>query len=693
MEEDNKVKSKYLGRYIVCVIFILLISVGFIARLVDWQIINGVIYRDKADSTNTYNVKITPARGEILDVNGVDLAINITGYNVVFNKVYFKDGTENDVILTLIKLFDSKGQKWIDKLPIVVDENGDYVFLPDRENEIATLKKDYRLNNYASAQDCINMMASDKWFKCAVEDANDKRNILSVRYNMNKTGYNREKNYTFAESVDNEIIAIIAENSQKLQGVQPKTSPIRKYVNGTFAPHIVGSIGSISQEEYDEYKNSGLYSLDSKIGKSGIERALEKSLIGKDGMQVIETTADGETVSVKETKDAVSGNTVYLTLDARLQRIARNVLSENIPKAASQVKASVSAGVAMLNVKDFSVLCAQSYPSFDLTRYYEDNDYYNELIEDSSNPLYSRVFEGAYTIGSTMKPAVALGALEEGVTTDSTVFRCNHVYQRFAPSYRPVCMGTHGSISLQRAMAVSCNIFFYETGFQLGIDSMNLYQSRLGLGQKTGVEIYERSGILAGPKERQEAGGTWYDGDTIAAAIGQSDNLITPIQLATYAATIANNGTRLRTHLISKITDYSRQTVITDNTDMNNIEVMDNLGVSEESLKTVQQAMRAVVSRSDGTAYYTFGAYEIPIAAKTGTAENADNSPDHSTLIAYAPYEDPQVAIGIIVEHGKIGTWPAAIAKALFDGYFKDVGMEDVPATNPDGSVEQGVGS
>ena len=684
MNEDKQHCSKGIGRYLTCAVVVVLIFVGFTARLIDWQIVNGDLYREKANSTNTYNVKISPSRGEILDVNGVDFAINTSGYDIVFNKIYFKSGTENDIILTLIKLFNSKGQKWIDKLPIIVDENGNYAFVPGKEDEIATLKKDYRLNNYASAQDCINMLSSEKWFNCKLADVNEKRDVLSVRYNMNKTGYNRENNYIFGESVSDEIVAIVSENNQKLQGVQPKLFPVRKYVNGTLAPHIVGTIGAISQEEYNEYKGSGTYSLDSKIGKSGIEKALEKNLMGKEGMQVIETTADGETVSVKETQNAISGNTVYLTIDARLQRIARDVMNANIPAAAAQVGTNVSAGVAMLNVKDFSVLCAQTYPSYDLSGYYEDNDYYNDLLEDPSNPLYSRVFEGAYTIGSTMKPAVALGALEEGVITDSTAFYCNHVYQRFAPAYTPLCMGTHGNVSLQRAMAVSCNIFFYETGFQLGIDDMNVYQSRLGFGQKSGVEIYERSGVLAGPKERQEAGGTWYDGDTIAAAIGQSDNLVTPIQLATYAATIANDGVRLRTHLVSKITDYSRQTVILDNTDPENIEVMDNLGVSDENLQIVQQAMRGVVTRSDGTASYTFGTYEIPVAAKTGTAENTDDSPDHSTLIAYAPYEDPQVAVGIIVEHGKSGTWPGNIARALFDGYFKNIGMEEIEKVDPD---------
>ncbi len=681
-------EKKFFGRYITCIVLVICIFLGFVAQLVNWQLVHGEQYREKADSNRNYSVKVEAARGEILDVNGVDLAVNITGYNVVFNKVYAQENNQNNVILTLINIFNSRGEKWIDELPIVVDEDGNYSFVQDKESKIAQLKKDYRLNSYATAKDCINILASEKWYNCENFSPEDKRNVLSVRYNMARTGYSNETKYTFATGVSQDMVAIVSENGQKIKGVEIDISPVRKYVNGLLAPHIVGTIGAISQEEYDEKKSTGIYKLNSKIGKSGIEKSMEDVLIGKDGYEIIETTPDGGIVGRKEGVKAESGDTVYLTLDARLQRIAANALGENIPKAQALVGSNVdvSGSVAMLNVKDFSVLCAQSYPTFDLGAYYEDNNYYNQVLEAKGNPLYPRVFEGAYTIGSTMKPAVALAALEEGVITSNTNYYCGHTYQRFAPSYTPVCMGTHGSLNLQRAMAVSCNIFFYETGFNLGISNMNLYQSRLGLGQKTGVEIYERSGVLAGPEERKAAGGTWYDGDTIAAAIGQSDNLITPIQLATYAATIANNGVRLRTHLISKITDYSRQNVISEN-NASNIDVMDTLDVSQENLDIVKDAMRSVVTRSDGTAYYSFGSYEVPIAAKTGTAENVDNSPDHSTFIAFAPYDDPQVAIGIIIEHGKTGTWAANIAKALFDGYFKNIGMEDVPKTNPDGSV------
>ena len=258
----------------------------------------------------------------------------------------------------------------------------------------------------------------------------------------------------------------------------------------------------------------------------------------------------------------------------------------------------------------------------------------------------------------------------------STQFRCGYTYYNAdMPDFHPLCMGTHGYLNVIEALTVSCNIFFYDTGYNLGIDNMNLYQRKLGLGELTGVEIYESDGTLAGPDEKED----WYGGDTIMAAIGQSDNLITPVQLATYAATIANNGTRLRTHVVDKITDYSRQTVLEETKP----EVVEENIFDQEVLETVKGAMRNVVTSPSGTGYYSYGSYEIPIAAKTGTAQtylpnSNEYDVDNITLIAYAPYDDPQIAIGIIMEHGGKSVYAANVAKAIMDGYFHPETMPEV---------------
>ena len=320
-------------------------------------------------------------------------------------------------------------------------------------------------------------------------------------------------------------------------------------------------------------------------------------------------------------------------------------------------------------MKDFSILCAQSYPNYDLTKYMDDPQYREDVLlnKDGTYPMFNRCFEGEYPIGSTMKPAVALAALQEGIINTSTQFRCGHTYyNEDMPTFHPQCMGTHGFLNVTRALTVSCNIFFYDTGYALGINNMNLYQKRLGLGEPTGVEIYESDGTLAGPDTKSD----WYGGDTIMAAIGQSINGITPVQLATYAATIANNGTRMRTHLVDKVTDYSRQTVLEETQP----EVVEENTFDQQVLDTVKEALRSVVTDPTGTGYYSYGSYEIPIGAKTGTAEtylqNGDADVDHITLIAFAPYDDPQIAIGIVMEHGGKSVYAANVAKAIMTGYF-----------------------
>jgi penicillin-binding protein 2 len=317
----------------------------------------------------------------------------------------------------------------------------------------------------------------------------------------------------------------------------------------------------------------------------------------------------------------------------------------------------------VLDVSDFSILAAATYPTYDLSQYVSDSDYYTELLEDSTNPLFNRAFNGAFTPGSVYKPCVAAAALEEGVLTSSTKITCNHTYEYYAPSYTPTCLGYHGALTVTSALAYSCNIFFYDTGRQLGIENMDLYSKSFGLGTTTGVEIGESEGTLASPSYRISNGGTWQPGDVIQAAIGQSDNAFTPLQLATYCATIANNGTRLKTHLVDKITDYTRDTVLSQT----EAEEVETVSVSAENLKIVQEGMREVCTI--GTASSTFGDYGIAVAGKTGTAENPGHS-DNTVFIGYAPYDNPQIAVAVVIEYGTSGVYSTGVAKDIFDAYF-----------------------
>ncbi len=676
IEEEKRVTK----RWVLELIFIVVALVIYSLRLVDWQIINGAAFLERANTSNTYTMQTEAKRGEILDVNGVDLAVNFTGFKIVFDRIYLKEGTENEIILELISLMEQKDEKWIDILPIFLTAEGQFEFMPEKDKEVAELKKVLKLNSYATAQNCINHMVEN--YKITAQSDEEVRKLCSVRYNMTKSGFEQSMTapYTFADGISSETVAIVSERAHMMPGVDIRTSTIRKYVNGTVAPHIVGTVGKLTQEEYDELKET--YRLDDTIGKSGIEAAMEKYLRGEGGSKMVEATAGGSVINVVETKNASPGDTVYLTIDAKLQQVANKSLQKNVEGAKSVASDCKSGSVVVLNVKDFSVLAAATYPSYDLTKYVEDNDYYNQIVTDEVNtPLVNRAFNGAFTPGSIYKPVVACAALQESAISQNDTIYCNGRYDYYEDSgFYIRCMGVHGGIPVRTALAKSCNVFFAETGRRLGIESLDLYAKRFGLGILTGVEVYESKGVLAGPEFSKSMGSVWYDGNTSQAAIGQSDNMFTPLQLATYTGIIANGGNRYRTHIIRKITDYTRKNIIMQN-DPENPELLEKVGVSEENLDIVREGMRQVVTNGTAT---EFSSYGVAIAAKTGTAETGINKSDHTTFICYAPYENPEIAISVVIEHGKQGVWSKNIARDVLDAYFYQKGIEDIPPTNID---------
>ena len=684
MEKQNRP----LGRYLFCILFLTVIFGLYLYRLYDWQIVNGDTWLTTADNSTQSTVAITAARGEILDVNGEPLAVNRTGYAIVLDWAYMRLDTmdetvkqENETIHQIITLLDEKGEEWTDILPIAW-ENGEYVFLPDMDKEIETLKgRDYAdVNSYASAQLCMDSLIA----KYEVEgySPEETRDIVSVRYSMTKNQFGISHPYTMAEDVSLEIVTILSENTQKLPGVSIQVTTTREYENTSLMPHIVGRMGKFSSMEDWEntYKDKG-YAFDDSIGISGIESAFEDVLRGTDGEKVVEITSMGSVASETVTKAPEAGDTVYLTIDKRIQEVVNKSLEENIlaTRENGEHQNSINAdgrsdahgedcytgGAVVMDVKTGAVLAAGTYPTYDLIQAQEDAAYYSQLANDTlGTPLVNKAFIGTFTPGSCFKPAVACAALEEGVITNSTIITCNHYYTRFtngSSTGAPTCLGWHGAISLRSALADSCNVFFFETGYQLGITAMNLYCQRFGLGVKTGIEIGESAGVLAGPGSRD----TWYQGETLNAAIGQSDNAFTPLQLCTYAATLANNGERPRATLISKITDYTREEVKEEI----ELEIVENVGVSQENLDYVKEGMKAVIT--EGSAKSTLGSYPIAIAGKTGTAERSSGS-DNVTFIGYAPADDPQIAFAVVLDHGATGRYCQNVVKDILDAYFYD---------------------
>ena len=657
--------------FTICIAIALVTAAIFTARLADWQLLHGTEYKNLSTRSTGYNVETEATRGEILDRDGKGLVTNTTHYKIVIDKQYADEATLDNTILTLAELVGKAGDKWNNNLPISLS-NGTYVYSSGSDEETSDLKKAISAKENATAMDCINALCN-RYSIDNTRPPDQKLTLCSVHYNMEREDYSNANPYVFASDVSRNAVSAVSEQTQGVGGIDVRTYLVRTAQNPTLAPHILGALGAISEEEYDALSYNGKsYTLTDTVGKFGIELAYEDELKGEGGTKLIQRNSDGTIVDTVETIDAKPGNTVYLTLDSKLQKTAVASLEKNIKAAQEEGKRESkeknekylgedceSGAVVMLDVSDFSVLAAASYPTYDLNRYSEYGDYYVQLEKNKNSPMYNRAFSGTFAWGSVFKPCVAMAALEEKTITPDTEIYCTQKYDYY-PSNVVQCMHRHENIGLRSAITQSCNYYFAETGRKLGIDTMYLYAERFGLGEYTGLEVEESKGMLAGRDSS-----SWQAGNTVQAAIGQSDNAFTPVQLATYAATIANNGKRYKTHIVSKITDYERQNVIAD---YSAAELVDDCGVSAENLKTVQSAMLNVSQAQEGTAYSVFGNYKVKIAAKTGTAENAGS--DHATFICYAPYDKPKVAIAVVLEHGVKGKYSMQVAKDLLDSYF-----------------------
>ena len=668
-------KNKYPKTTItVCIIITLAFFVLFTARLVDWQIVHGSEYRELAKRSTSYTVQTDATRGEILDKNGDGIVVNTTHYKIVIDKLYANEETLDTNLLALINLMNLTGDKWEDTLPIELSGNT-LSYKKGAEDEIATLlSEDYlNLDENTTVQDCYKKLLG----RYKIDEnlsLSEQRNLVSVHYNMELTGYSSSNPYVFAKDIKRSTVSAVSENTQGVSGIDVQTYLVRKAQDSDLAPHILGALGSITEEEYEKLKDGDkTYSLSDSVGKFGIELAFESQLKGEGGMKIIKRNSDGTIVDTIETIDSKPGNTVYLTLDKKLQETAVKSLAENVKAAKAQGVATKQSyggsgwgedcetgAVAMLSVRDFSVLAAASYPTYDLNKYSQYGDYYVRLSENKNSPMYNRISVGSFACGSVYKPCVACAALEEKTITKDTEIFCKQEYDYY-PSNVVHCMHYHGDENVTGAIAQSCNYFFAETGRWLGIETMYLYSEKFGLGEYTGIEIEESKGTLAGRDST-----SWMPGNTVQAAIGQSDNAFTPLQLATYAATLANDGTRLKTHVVRKVTDYERTKTIED---YSKPTVVDTCGISKKNLDIVQKAMLEVTQSEDGTAYSMFGDYKVKVAAKTGTAENAGS--DHTTFICYAPFDKPEVAVAVVIEHGAKGRYSMQVAKDLLDAYFK----------------------
>lgn len=646
-----------------------------VARLYDLQIINGASYYQQSEKKLTRSVEVQAARGEILDRYGRELVTNRICYNISFDSVLFPEARKNELILELVELCIESGVEYVDTLPLEVGADGTVQLAESGDTAINRFERwcEAMEADPSDPQAVFELMADEYGVDPGLT-AQQIREVIGIRYELDlrsaRIGLNISS-YVFAEDIPTELVAVIKERD--MPGVNIDTETVREY-ESSYAAHLLGVVGKIQRGDYEELKDKG-YELDDTVGNSGVEKAFEEWLRGKNGRKIEERDTAGKVTGIIYEEEPVAGSNIVLTLDISLQEAAEKSLASRIAEIKALGEAGSSLGsedvaggaVVVLDVNTFEILAAASYPTYSLESFYSD---YSELANDATLPMYNRAFMGRYQPGSTFKMATAIAALETGAITVNTKITDRGIYTYYAPSYTPMCeiyltqRGTHGTIDVIDALRVSCNYFFYEVGRLTGIEKMNEYAKLLGLGEPTGVELDESIGILAGKENREAAGKVWNPGDTIQAAIGQSDNLFSPLQLACYVATIANGGTRRSAHILKSIKTYDYSDTIYEEQG----EVLSVLGADENNLRAVQEGMLAV--STSGSASAVFRNYQVQVASKTGTAQTGSGSP-HGVFVAYAPYDDPQIAVAVVVEHAGKGSRIGVIARDVMDAYFR----------------------
>ena len=631
---------------LLCVVVLL-----YTARIYYVQVISADRYKSLSRGATVRSAVLKAPRGEILDCYGRQIAVNRDGYNIVFNKAYVKDNL-NDVILRLTALLTEKGIRWNDVLPM--SRALPCTFSAEKESDLTALRKRLGLAHYATAENCYNRMVERYGLEAYTPE--EQRTVMGVRYSMDAADFSISYPFTFAEDIPTELMRQISESGFLLSGVSVDVVPFRQYIDTSLAVNLIGSVGPIYAEDWDgdsgkNFKEKG-YSFSDKVGKGGIEEWAEEYLHGTDGEITYYIDGNGNILSSEVTKTPIAGKTVMLTLDKTIQRTAQNALQTTVRQLQSEGGTATAGAAVMIDIHTGGILCGANYPTYDAATM---SQQYAALLSDPRKPLTDRAFQGIYPIGSTIKPAVAVAALENHHYQLGETIRCVHTYNLF-DDYKPSCMRTHGSINLKTALAKSCNYFFFELGRRVGALTMTEYFEAFGLGKLTGVEVDDSKGLMIHPKNNG------LGGDTLQIAIGQM-NAFTPLQLANYAATLSNGGTHYQATLIDKITSYDLSEVY----DSNEPVVLNTVEISDSTLAAVKEGMLSVTV--DGTGRTVLGDYPLKIGGKTGTSET-DSGADHSTYIVFAPYENPQIAISVILEHGNSGYAAGTIIRNLLDAYF-----------------------
>ena len=685
------------GRVAAMAVLFTVLMIVYLVFLYKLQIVEGEIYYNRSSELTSTERTVTAARGNILDRYGRVLVSNAECYNIkIDTEKLFANEDPNSVILELINMVSGYGDSYTDDLPIT--KTPPFEYDPNMTEIQRTMLKAYFVRQ-GLPEDCsaIELMS---YMRTRYEidnsySAEEMRVIAGVRYSINVRYAINTADYIFVQDASMKLITSIMEN--KLTGIEVERAYVRQY-STEYAAHILGYTGLMTQEEFEKYSLLD-YSTDATVGKDGVEYAFENYLHGQDG-KVIETrTASGTIVSTVYTKEPVPGNHVYLTIDSVLQEQVERILNRGVNIMIENVQQERAEGLArgdydpdlkdeitgaaavVVDVNTGEPLALASWPTYDVTTIIEN---YQELLETPNAPLFNRALMGAYAPGSAFKPCTSIAALSKGIINTEYKVKCQGVFTKYsAEGYAPECWIwnstkehlTHPEENVTDALRDSCNYFFYTIGNDLGVDDMGEYAHAFGLGVSTGIELVETIGNMSNRQNHMDYQGTeWRIGDTLQAAIGQSDSIFSPLQIAEYCATIANKGTRYSASILKYIRNYDYSEKLYEREP----EVLSVVESADYNWAAVHEGMWKVLNDYINAANVeVWASCPWRVAGKTGTAQKGEGIRNDGIFICFAPYSKPEVAIAVVVERGGAGANTEFMARQIMDAYITIKGYSD----------------
>ncbi len=673
----KKIKKEYTNfRFNVVTIIVYIIGIILISKLFELQIVNGAHYREISNTRLSRESTLEASRGEILDRSGNILATTASSFNIELYKTKTDNDTLNKCILNLIQLFEKYNIAYPNTFPI----NNEVTEFTIEEESLKKWLNSYKLQESSTPQDVMNYFI--KKYDINVDNMENARKIMSIRNEILTKGYSSIKPLDLAENVPREVVAQISEKNFEFPGVTISTNTERKYNYGNLASHIIGYIGKISEKEYNEEKE--VYENDDYVGRTGIEGSFEQYLRGQKGKKEIEMSVDGTITGETTTDEPLQGSTIVLTIDSKMQEIAEKSLANNIEKIRnggfSKSYNALGGCVVAIDVKTGEIIAMASNPDYNPSSWVGGISVseYNEIKE--KNSLFNKCISGSYAPGSIFKMVTALAGLETGAISTTEKINDTGIYTKYR-DYQPHCWiydsnhHGHGYLNVSGAIQHSCNYFFYEVGDRIKIDTLDKYARYFGLGLKTRIELpSETSGTLASPEVAKKINETWSSGRNLSAAIGQSYNAFSPLQIAKYIAMVANGGNKVNPTVIKRIlnsdgTESLKSEVAEYCAEKLGLEgdTTENLTFSQANINAVLEGMRSVTDEG-GTASSVFRGFDIEVGGKTGSAEAGKNV--NAWFAGFAPYNDPEIAVVVMVENGGHGYYTAEVAKEIIAEYF-----------------------